>query len=120
MVLYNKLTRNTWGAGDFDSGSHNVTGTIYTDGGLTTAFDLTGYTIEIVLFDTVRNARFKGGLTGAIVDATAGEWKLIIADGELSQDFSGEVIVVLTKAGTELSAVGVAGSSKILIYSTGK
>jgi len=120
MVLYNKLTRNDWAAGDFDSGAHNLTGTIFTDDRLTTAFDLTNYTIEIILYDTARSAIFKSGLTGAIVSATAGTWKLIVADGDLSQDFSGEVIVKLTKAGTELSAVGVAGSSKLLIYSTGK
>jgi len=120
MVLYNKLTRNDWAAGDFDSGTHNLTGTIHTDDDFGTAFDLTGFTIEVILYDTVRSAIFKSGLTGAIVSATEGTWKLIVSDGDLSQDFSGEVIVKLTKAGTELSAVGIAGSSKLLVYSTGK
>lgn len=120
MALYNKLTRNDWAAGDFDSGSHNITGTIYDDDDLQTAFDLSGYTLEIILWDDVRDSLFKADLTGTIVSASDGTWKLIVADGDLSIDFSGSVKVKLTKSGTELTAVGVASSSRLLIYSTGK
>jgi len=117
MTLYNKLTRTSWVKGDFADGTHNLTGTIYTDDRLTQKFDLTGYTIEVVLYDRVRGSVFKSGLTGAIVSATDGTWKYIVTEGDLSWDFTGEVQVILTKSGTELTAVGSAESADFLIHS---
>jgi len=117
MTLYNKLTRTSWAKGDFDSGTHNLTGTIYSNDKLTDKFDLTGYTIEVVLWDRTRGTVFKSGLTGAIVSATDGTWKYIVTEGDLSWDFTGEVHVILTKSGTELTAISSAESADFLIYS---
>jgi len=117
MVLYNKLTRTSWAEGDFDSGTHNLTGTIYSNDKLTDKFDLTGYTIEVILWDRIADRIFKSGLTGAIVSATDGTWKYIVVDGDLSWEFTGTIIIKLTKSGTELTAVGSAESADFIIHS---
>jgi len=104
-----------WIAGDFDSGTNNITGTVWTNDSLGTAFDLTGYTLELEFWDRVLDNKIKDTLAPAIVTAASGTWKLIVATGDINFDFQGELRLKLTKSGTELTAVGVNGSSDFLV-----
>jgi len=116
---YSKLDFSQWGKGDFsDVAGEAITGTIFTDEVLTTAFNLTGYTLELVFYDIVTNKVVKSGLVPTIVVAADGTWTFSPVAGDLDFKFVGDVLVKLTKTGTELHAWGVAGSTRLQILDT--
>jgi len=105
----------TWVQGDFADGSQNILGTVYTDDTLSTAFNLTGYTLELEFWDNVKNWLVKNNLTGTIVVAGSGTFKFVATEGDLNFKFEGEIRLKLTKSGTELTAIGVTGSADFMI-----
>jgi len=116
---YNKLDTTQWGKGDFtDVTGEAITGTIFTDETLLTAFDLTNYTLELIFFDEVDNKVIKNGLTPTIVSASNGTWKFQPVAGDLDFQFVGSVLVRLTKTGSDLHAWGISGSARMQIIDT--
>jgi len=109
-----------WGKGDFTNVvGEAITGTIFTDETLLTAFDLTGYTLELVFFDIVTNKMVKNALVPTIVGAaTDGKWQFLPVVGDLDFKFVGDILVKLTKTGSELHAWGVSGSARLQILDT--
>jgi len=116
---YNKLDISQWGKGDFtDVTAEGITGTIFSDETLLTAFDLTNYTLEFVFFDIVTNKVVKNGLNPTIVVAANGTYRFLPVVGDLDFKFVGDVLVKLTKTGSELHAWGVSGSARLQILDT--
>jgi len=113
------MDQSQWGKGDFsDVAGEAITGTIYTNETLTTAFDLTGYTLELVFYDEVENKVIKNGLVPTIVIAANGTWTFSPVVGDLDFQFVGSVLVRLTKTGSELHAWGISGSARLQIIDT--
>ena len=113
------MDQSQWGKGDFtDVTAEALTGTIYSNEALTTAFDLTGYTLEMVLIDEVTNKLIKNALVPTIVVAANGTWQFLPANGDLDFKFVGQVLIKLTKTGSELHAWGISGSSRLQILMT--
>ncbi|MFQ5786688.1 MAG: hypothetical protein ACE5H1_01780 [Thermodesulfobacteriota bacterium] len=116
---YQKLDQSQWGKGDFtDITGEAITGTIYTDEKLTSAFDLTGYTLELIFYDPIDRKVVKNDLAGTIVTAASGTWRFLPSDGDLNFNFVGELLMKLTKSGTELHAWSVSGSAKFMLVDT--
>ena len=114
MVLYLKLDQEIWNQGDFTADNTlALTGTIYSDNTFATAFDLTGYTLEIELYDQNRSAIFTDDAD--IVTAADGTFRYKPSIGELNIDFIGEVKIKLSKTDTEVTAEGRNGSGKLRI-----
>lgn len=115
MVLYVDIDQHVWGQEDFtDENVLALTGTIYDAFNLTTAFDLTGYTLTFryvsqgrVIYDDDTNIE--------IVTAGSGTWRFKPDEGSLPIDANGEVVILLEKSGTQISAIGINGSSDLHI-----
>lgn len=115
MVLYCKLDQKVWGVEDYtNEDALGITGTIYSDSALTTAFDLTGYTLSFRLISQGELV-FDDDDDISIVTAGSGTWKLNPREGALLFETHGEVIIRLEKSGTEVSAIGINGSSDLHI-----
>lgn len=79
--LYLKLDSDTWIYGDFDD-TNGITGTIYTDRALSSAKNLTGFTLTFKLFKRWhRVARIEE--TAIIVTAGSGTWKWLPTEGDI-------------------------------------
>lgn len=115
MVLYCKLDKKVWGLDDFtDVNSLGITGTIYSDEQLQTVFDLTGYTPSfrfisqgVLLYDDDDDI--------SIVTAADGTWRYKPQSGRMIASGNGEVSIRLEKSGTKVSAIGINGSSDLLV-----
>lgn len=116
MVLYNELDQDKWAQEDYsDVDALGLTGTIYTDKTLTTAFDGTGYTLSF---------RFKDR-NGDIIDeniediewvtAASGTWRMKPTSGRFFGTGSGEFLMRLEKTGTQITAVGINGSADLTV-----
>ena len=70
-----------WYRDDF-SDTNKLTGTIYTDQGLTKKANITGYTLTIRLYKNYRWGDYFGK-TGSIVSATAGTWEYAVQQNEM-------------------------------------
>ena len=87
-VLYN---------GDY-SDTNKLTGTIYTDAGLSSTFSLTGYTLTVRIFERDSTEDWFNK-TATIVSAGSGTWSYAIADEELPSAGIYLVAVELSKSG---------------------
>ena len=92
-----KLDQKVLYTGDY-SDTNKLTGTIYTDAGLSSAFSLTGYTLKVRIFkrDSTEDWFNK---TATIVSAGSGTWSYAIADEELPSAGIYLVAVELSKSG---------------------
>ena len=89
--------------GDFSSDAF-LTGTIYSDKNLTTAKDLTGYTLTI----RMNRSKHMGdwfGKTATIVSAANGTWSYLVGEGELPTPGVYFVKIELTKSGVRESTL---------------
>lgn len=115
MVLYCKLDKQTWGVEDFtDVDSLGITGTIYSDINLTVPFNLTGYSLTFRIISHGRLIEDDNNNI-SIVSGSAGTWKYNPASGRMMVENNGEVVIRLEKSGTQISAIGINGSSDILV-----
>lgn len=101
--LYLKLDQSVWSKGDFSSES-KLTGTIYTDSAKTVAKNLTGYAIQIRLFEDWQEDDFFNK-TAAIVVAANGTWEYAVAQNEMPDSGVYLVKAELTKSGVRESTL---------------
>jgi len=114
MPLYLKLDTHTWGTEDFtDESSLALTGTIYSDSALTTAFDLTGYILSFRMVSQGRIVYDDNGDDTSILVAANGTFEHKPDNGKIVFEANGEVNVRLEKSGTQISALGINGSSDL-------
>jgi len=115
MVLYLQLDQEVWHKGDYtDVTALALTGTIYSNATMLTAFDLTGYTLKIKGFNQ-RGEEEISEKTASVVSAVAGTFRFNPSLGDLNLDFIGSLEVVLEKAGTVITATGRNGSADFFI-----
>ena len=115
MVLFNKLDDVVWGREDFtDEDSLGITGTIYSDRELKTPFNLTGYSLTFRLVSQGLISE-DDDVNVQIVNAASGTWKYNPPSGRMLSERFGEVIIRLEKSGTQISAIGINGSSDLHI-----
>lgn len=99
--LYCKLDSSTWNEFDYDD-TNGITGTIYTDRALSSAKNLTGFTLNIRLFRRWRSvARLDKEAT--IVTAASGTWKYLPTDGAMPRAGVYLLEIQLTKSGIQKS-----------------
>lgn len=100
---YLKLDQKVLYNGDFSS-SNKLTGTIYTDAGLSSAFTLTGYTLKVRMFkrDSTEDWFDK---TASIVTAGSGTWSYAITDEELPSSGLYLVVIELSKSGEVMTTL---------------
>jgi hypothetical protein len=116
MVLYNDLDVHQWGLEDFtDENALSITGTIYSDKNLTTAFDLTGYTLTLRIIDNQGHIIEDNSDDIEIVTAGSGTWRFKPQDGRMFTELNGQIVVRLEKSGSQISAIGINGSSDLLV-----
>lgn len=91
--------------GDYSSDSaQRISGTIYSDRTLATAFDLTGYTLTLRLFEEWhRTDQFDKDVT--INVAASGTWYYNIASSEMPYDGLYLAKIELSKSGTVISTL---------------
>lgn len=119
MPLFVKITSpKVWARGDYTvDAAHDINMTIYTDAQMTTAKDLTSYTlISMRLIDPNHNGYILQDTTeGITVDASGNlTWKPSISG---SPQFKGltKVRPRFEKNGEKLTALGVAGSDELFV-----
>jgi len=116
MVLYVKLDSHEWGVEDFtDEDALSLTGTIYSDRELSTAFDLTGYNLDFRMISQGKITLDDNGEDTEIVTAASGTFRYKPDNGKVVVEANGEVNIRLEKTGTQVSAVGVNGSADLHI-----
>lgn len=93
-VLYN---------GDY-SDTNKLTGTIYTDAGLSSTFSLTGYTLTVRIFERDSTEDWFNK-TATIVSAGSGTWSYAVADEELPSAGIYLVAVELSKSGEVMTTL---------------
>ena len=117
MTLYVKLDSHIWILEDYtDEDSLGITGTVYSDDAMTTAFDITGYTLTIrikaqgkIKFDSDQDSN-----VSAIV-AADGTFRYKPEIGDLLLEANGEVSLLMEKTGTQITAIGLNGSADLHI-----
>lgn len=103
--IYLKLDQTQWFTADF-SDTNKLTGTIYSDNLLSTAFNLTGYTIKVRMFK-------RGGAsdhfdkTASIVNAANGTWSYAVAESEIPSEGLYLVKIELSKSGERMSTLNI-------------
>ena len=115
--LYVKLDSHGWVRGDYtDENSLGISGTIYSDAALSTAFNITGYTLVFritsqgrVIFSSSDDGRV------AAITPSSGTFRYKPELGDLLTECNGEVSILLEKTGTEITAIGINGSSNLHI-----
>jgi len=100
LGLYLKLDQDKLVHGDF-SDTDKITGTIYTDEAKSSAKNLTGYTLDIILFKEGGSAAFDK--TASIVTAADGTFSYAVAEGELPAVGIYNVEVELSQSGQRIS-----------------
>lgn len=101
---YLSLDQTKWGYGDYSS-SNKLTGTIYTDPGLTALFNLTGYTLKVRLFKSRWSTADFLNQDADIVSAAGGTWSYTVAQGEMPGAGLYLVKVELAKSGEVMSTL---------------
>ena len=99
--LFLNLDSNEWREFDFDD-TDGITGTIYTDRLLTTAKDLTGFTLTIRLSKRW-HIHDRLNKTATIISAGSGTWKYLPADGEMPRFGVYLLEIELSKSGVKKS-----------------
>ena len=117
MPLRVKLDVHEWVSLDYtDVDALGITGTIYSDDILETAFDLTGYTLTLRLKSQGRIV-FDSDITDrlVIVTAASGTFRFTPANGDLVSEHNGEVSIVLEKTDTQITATGINSSADLYV-----
>ncbi len=104
--IYLEMDQTRWIRSDY-SDTNLLTGTIYSDATKETAFNLTGYTLTVMIHKRWKNtALFKK--TATITTAASGTWQYAIANNELGLSAGFYLIEVeLTKSGEAMSTFPV-------------
>jgi hypothetical protein len=114
MVLISNLTQELWVKGNYtDNTTEGLSGVIYSEEKMVNAFDASGYTAKIRLYDQMHQEVFSDDIVWTT--QASGAWEYLPALGKLNFDFIGDVEIELIKSDAELTAVGVNGSSKLRI-----
>lgn len=117
MVSFVKLNQKIWAEDDYSSSNNDaLTGTIYSNDTLTTAKDLTGCTIKIRF--TTSNNELVYDDDADVVTAASGTWRY--KPGQYDVNFFGfyRIQIEITDSNGVTTAVGINGSSDLLIYRT--
>ena len=115
MPLYLDLDIHEWVLEDYTNvDALAITGTVYSDKKLTTAFDLTGYTLSFRMVDD-DELIYDDETDAEIVTAASGTWKYLPDSGRLTSIGNGQVSLRIEKSGTQITAIGVNGSADLLI-----
>ena len=101
--IYLKLDQKQWFISDY-SDTNKLTGTIYSDATLATAFNLTGYTLKVRLFKREDSTDFFNK-TATIVTAASGTWSYAVAQNEMPSDGLYLVKMELSKSGEVMSTL---------------
>ena len=116
MVLYLQLDQEIWYRADYsDEDILSITGTVYSNATMLTAFDITNYTLKIKGFNQ-RGEIEIGEKDATIISGIAGTWRYKPDLGDLNLDFIGDLELELEKSGTVISAKGRNGSASFYIY----
>ncbi|HSA75484.1 MAG TPA: hypothetical protein VLE21_04780 [Candidatus Nitrosocosmicus sp.] len=102
--IYLSLDQTKWAYGDYSS-SNKLTFTIYSDVGLTAAFNLTGYTLKIRLFKSRWHTADYLNQDADIVTAASGTGSYTAAQGEMPGSGLYLVKVELAKSGEVMSTL---------------
>lgn len=105
MVLgaYLKLDQSTLYRNNFSSDS-KFTGTIYTDKNLTTAFNLTGYTLKLRFHREFSNNDLLN-VTASITTAASGTFNYAFTSGDMPTPGIYLCSVELTKSGSQINTL---------------
>lgn len=98
--LYLTVDQKQWREGDF-SDTDKLTGTIYTDEAKSSAKNLTGYTLDVIIYKQDGAAVFDKQAT--IVTAGSGTWSYAIAEGETPAVGFYKIEVELSQSGQRIS-----------------
>lgn len=98
--LYLAVDQKEWREGDF-SDTDKLTGTIYTDEAKSSAKNLTGYTLDVIIYKQDGAAVFDKQAT--IVTAGSGTWSYAIAEGETPAVGIYKIEVELSQSGQRIS-----------------
>ena len=79
--LYLKLDSDTWKEFDFDD-TNGITGTVYTDRAMSSAKNLTGFTLTFKLYRRWHRVS-RVEQTATIVVAASGTWKWLPVEGDI-------------------------------------
>jgi len=79
--VYCKLDQTRWARGNY-SDTNKLTGTLYSDAPKTTAFDITGYTLKVRVFQRWNNYDYFNK-TASIETAASGTWSYAVAQNEM-------------------------------------
>ncbi len=104
--LYLDSDQDRWFRNNF-SDEDKLTGTVYTDINQTTAKDLTGYTIKVILTrrdGPGRHGDFLGA-TGSIVTADEGTWDYAMREQDVPPRGVYWMAIQLTKSGTRITTL---------------
>ena len=76
MVYYLKLDQKTWGAGDYvNDNTLALTGTIYSDEALSSAVNISSYTLKIKVYPKERPDWYQLSEDADIVSGSDGTWR---------------------------------------------
>jgi len=101
--FYLVIDQDQWYRDDF-SDTNKLTGTIFTNKGLTVKANLTGYSLQIRM---TRYARWGDNFdkTATIVSATEGTWSYAVQDGDMPPPSIYSVKIELTQSGRQESTL---------------
>lgn len=103
--LYLTVDQKEWREYDF-SDTDLLTGTIYTDEAKTSAKNLTGYTVDILIYkDGSSAAHFDK--TATIVTAANGTWSYAVAEGEMVPAGLWKIEAEISQSGQRVSTYPV-------------
>ena len=95
--LFLTLDQRKWRADDYSS-DNGLTGTVYTDEKKTIAKNLTGYTVNVLIYKRWSNA-ILFWKAATIVTAASGTWKYLVKKGEMVSPGLYFVEIELNKSG---------------------
>lgn len=100
---YLSLDQDKWFRNDF-SADNKLTGTVYSDINQTTAYNLTGFTVDVKFYKQGRiGERFSK--TATIVVAANGTWEYAVQQGEMPPSGLYLVKIELSKSGAQESTL---------------
>lgn len=114
MVLYLKLTERKWAKGDYtNSGTYDISGTIYTDDKLSSTASITGFTPKLQFIDSDNYTMYS---TDSGIDVSGGSGTFTIKfsiDNAPTLQGSYRMRIILEDSNNRLTCVGVNGSDYI-------
>lgn len=102
--IYLALDQTSWSRGDY-SDTNKITGTIYSNEGLSSAYSLTGYTLKIRMFSSHWDNTDHFGKEASIVSAGNGTFSYAVAQGEMPTNGRYLVKLELSKSGEVMSTL---------------